>query len=55
MVGSRHRAGLSGSSSSHLGYALEFRSQLALGYTLPGGSRPVIAVSHLSNGTLGSR
>ena len=38
-----------------LGYALEFRSQIELGYTLAGGSRVTIAFSHLSNGGLGSR
>jgi hypothetical protein len=38
-----------------LGYSLEFRSQIELGYTLAGGSRVTIAFSHLSNGGLGSR
>ena len=38
-----------------LGYSLEFRSQIELGYTLAGGSRVTIAFSHLSNGSLGSR
>jgi lipid A 3-O-deacylase len=37
-----------------LGYSLEFRSQIELGYTLAGGSRVTIAFSHLSNGGLGS-
>jgi hypothetical protein len=38
-----------------LGYSLEFRSQIELGYTLAGGYRVSIAFSHLSNGGLGSR
>ena len=38
-----------------LGYPLEFRSQIELGYNLAGGSRVTIALSHLSNGGLGSR
>jgi hypothetical protein len=38
-----------------LGYSLEFRSQVELGYTLAGGARVAIAFSHLSNGGLGSR
>jgi hypothetical protein len=38
-----------------LGYSLEFRSQIELGYTLAAGSRVTIAFSHLSNGGLGSR
>jgi lipid A 3-O-deacylase len=38
-----------------LGFPLEFRSQLEIGYGLPRGSRVAIAVSHLSNGSLGSR
>jgi len=37
-----------------LGYSLEFRSQIELGYTLAG-ARVAIAFSHLSNGGLGSR
>ena len=38
-----------------LGYSLEFRSQIELGYRLAGGSRVSIAFSHLSNGGFGSR
>ena len=38
-----------------LGHSLEFRSQIKLGYTLAGGSRVAIALSHLSNGGLGRR
>ncbi len=38
-----------------LGYALEFRSQIELGYRLATASRVTIAFSHLSNGSLGSR
>src|SRR5262245_59214222 len=36
-----------------LGWPLEFRSQLELGYRFGGGSRLSVAVSHLSNGGLG--
>jgi hypothetical protein len=37
-----------------LGYPLEFRSQLELGWRLRGGQRVAVAVSHLSNAGLGS-
>ncbi len=38
-----------------LGYPLEFRSQLELGYRLRQGSRIAVAFSHLSNAGFGSR
>jgi hypothetical protein len=41
-------------SGKDLGYSLEFRSQFEVGYTLRGGSRVAVAISHLSNGGLGS-
>ena len=37
-----------------LGYPLEFRSQLELGYRFTGGPRIALGVSHLSNASLGS-
>lgn len=38
-----------------LGYSLEFRTQVELGYRLSGGVRLVAAAAHISNAGLGSR
>lgn len=38
-----------------LGFPLEFRSQIELGYEFQGGPRIAVAISHLSNARLGSR
>lgn len=38
-----------------LGYALEFRSQLELGYNFQNGSRVTTGLAHISNASLGDR
>lgn len=38
-----------------LGYPLEFRSQVELGYRLRGGQRVALGLSHISNAGLGAR